>query len=309
MFLILDIRGVWGFSFIDSIGAFCWIGTHMPSLFNYMNYREFLLDYYNEKKGEHRFFSYRLFSEKAGFSSPNVLKLVIDKKRNLTKDSVFKFCKALKLNKGECEYFENLVFFNQRKTLEEKNTYLSHLMRYRNRVDPTLIEKSEYAYYSEWYHPVVRELLDGFLSTCEYYKIAQAVIPSISTQEAKKSIKLLQELGLIECDSKGVYHKKDASLSTGKTVKSVAIANYHKGMITLGQQSIERFKSHERNIESVTLGITEKTADLIKKKTHDFMMELLKIAENDERVEKVMQVNVQAFPVGDALKNERGNQK
>ncbi|MBD3316782.1 MAG: TIGR02147 family protein [Chitinivibrionales bacterium] len=131
----------------------------MKDLFEHMNYREYLADYYAEKKARRACYSYRLFSRKAGFASPNFLKLVIEGQRNLSKDSVFKFSKALGFNKREAEYFENLVFFNQSKTLEEKNAYLSNLMRFRGRVDPAKIERSEYAYFSQWYHPVIRELI------------------------------------------------------------------------------------------------------------------------------------------------------
>ena len=91
----------------------------VKALFEYLNYRDYLRDYYEEKKRLSSFYSYRLFSQKAGFSAPNVLKLVTEGKRNLSKESVFKFVKALGFNKKEAEYFENLVFFNQAKSIKE----------------------------------------------------------------------------------------------------------------------------------------------------------------------------------------------
>ena len=117
--------------------------SRMHSLFEYMNYRDFLRDYYEEKKREHSFYSFRLFSQKAGFKSPNFLKLVIDGNRNLSKESVYKFVKALGLNKKESDYFENLVFFNQSESLEEKNAYLARLLKHRTKADPGRIEESE----------------------------------------------------------------------------------------------------------------------------------------------------------------------
>ena len=71
------------------------------SVFDYLDHHKFLKDYFEEKKAHCPFFSYKYFAQKAGFSSPNFLKLVIDGKRNLTKDSVFKFCKAMGLNKKD----------------------------------------------------------------------------------------------------------------------------------------------------------------------------------------------------------------
>src|SRR5512133_3155273 len=104
-----------------------------------MDYREFLLHTFEEKKSKHDFYSYRLFSQKAGFKSPNFLKLVIDGERNLTKESIFKTCKAFSLNKKESDYFENLVFLNQSKSLEEKNSYLVKIVKYRSRSNAKLM--------------------------------------------------------------------------------------------------------------------------------------------------------------------------
>jgi uncharacterized protein (TIGR02147 family) len=131
----------------------------MVRILDYMNYREYLRDFFKEKKRELRFYSYRLFSLKAGLRSPNFLKLVIKGERNLSKQSVYKFSKALSLSKKETDYFENLIFFNQSKTLDEKNFFLSRIMEYRDSCDPCKIEETEYDDYSHWYNPVIRELV------------------------------------------------------------------------------------------------------------------------------------------------------
>jgi uncharacterized protein (TIGR02147 family) len=269
----------------------------MKHLFEYLNYRDFLRDYYTDKKAQHSFYSYRLFSEKAGFRSPNFLKLVIDGKRNLSKESVFKFRRALKLNKRESEYFENLVFFNQSASLEEKNTYLGALMKYRQKADPSRIEKSEYAYYSHWYHPVIRELATARDFGEDYRRLGQAVIPAIGGEEARKSVRLLLDLGFIRQTKDGQLEKTALSLTTGRQVRSVAVANYHKAMLGLAAESIERFESQERDLEALTLRVSDETYRTMMSKAHGFLMELLKIAESDPGAERVIQVGLQLFPL------------
>ena len=49
-----------------------------PDVLHYSNYRAFLLDYYEYKKEEQPIFSHRYFAQKAGITSPNYLKLVMD---------------------------------------------------------------------------------------------------------------------------------------------------------------------------------------------------------------------------------------
>jgi uncharacterized protein (TIGR02147 family) len=85
----------------------------MKSVFQYRDYRQFLCDFYHYKKLTNPYYSYRLFSMKAGFRAPNLLKLVMDGQRNLTRDSVEKFSRALKLTDAEAAYFYDLVYHNQ----------------------------------------------------------------------------------------------------------------------------------------------------------------------------------------------------
>src|SRR5690606_11164244 len=94
----------------------------LASVFEYLSYREYLKDYYRIAKQTIPAFSYRYFSRRAGFSSPNFLKLVIDGKRNLGSDSVKRFAKALELNTEEKGFFRSLVAFEQASTPEEANT-------------------------------------------------------------------------------------------------------------------------------------------------------------------------------------------
>ena len=278
----------------------------MKHLYEYMNYRDYLRDSYDEKKRDHPFYSFRLFSQKAGFSSPNFLKLVIDAKRNLSKESVFKFSKALSHNKKEAEYFENLVFFNQSKTLEEKNAYLSKLMKYRRKSDPKKIEESEYSYYSEWYHPVIRELVTAIDFKGDYKTLGHAVIPPISPVEAEKSVKLLLDLAFIEKTDNGRYAKSTATLTTGPLVRSIAVANYHKAMMQRASESIERFPSNQRDISSLTLSVSGETMGAMIEKLREFRKELLDIAEADKNPGMAVQINFQLFPLSAPFTSDEG---
>lgn len=272
-----------------------------------MNFREYLRDYYESKKREHSFYSFRLFSQKAGFASPNFFKLVIEGKRNLSKESTFKFSKALGHNKKEAEYFENLVFFNQSKTLEAKNLYLGYLMKFRRKADPRKIEESEYAYYSKWYHPVIRELACALDFNGDYKKLGRAVVPAISAAEAEKSIKLLEELGFINKASTGRYEGTIATLTTGPQVRSLAVANYHKEMMRLASESIERFPAARRDITSLTLGVSDGTYAAMVAKIGDLRRELLELSEADKQCTQVVQMNFQLFPLSLHLDGKGGD--
>ena len=87
-----------------------------PDILQYTNYRVFLRDYYDFKKKTSPAFSLRFFANKAGLSSHAHLKLAIDGKRNITKNTVVKLITGIQLDTKRAENFECLVFFNQAKT-------------------------------------------------------------------------------------------------------------------------------------------------------------------------------------------------
>lgn len=276
----------------------------MGTIFEYMDYREFLRNLFNLRKQQHSFYSYRLFSLKAGFKSPNFLKLVVDGKRNLTKESVYKVAKAFGLNKNESDYLENMVFFNQSKTLDEKNLYLSRILRYRSKSDPAKIESAAFDYYAQWYNPVVCELVTAVDFKGDFKKLGFAVQPHISPLEAEKSVALLEKLQFISRNEEGNYVKTAASFSTGPQVRSVAVAHYHKALMRLAADSIERFPAAERDITSVTLPISDKTFSVIRDKLQLLRRELLAIAEAEKSPQRVVQLNLQLFPLSGTVGNQ-----
>jgi len=278
----------------------------MGTIFEYMDYREYLRLLFEKRKHDNSFYSYRLFSQKAGFKSPNFLKLVVDGKRNLTKASVFRVAKAFGLNKSESDYLENLVFLNQSKTLDEKNLYLSRVMRYRIKSDPKRIESSEFDYFSQWYNPVICELVTAVDFKGNYQVLADSVKPAITALEAQKSVELLERIGFIAKKDDGSYIRVSASFTTGPQVRSIAVANYHKSMMRLASESIERCAAAERDITAVTVAVSAETYSSIKEKLLRMRKEILELAENDKKPDKIMQLNLQFFPLSDDLNKRDG---
>lgn len=104
----------------------------MKNIYQYRNYREFLKDYYVDKKGSEQGFTYAKFAVKAKLKSPNYLKLIIDNKRNLTVSNIHAFAKCINIEGRELDFFEALVLENQAETKIEKSYYyrrIKHLKK------------------------------------------------------------------------------------------------------------------------------------------------------------------------------------
>src|SRR4051794_28723575 len=70
-------------------------------VFAYQDYRQFLKDYYVERRKRDRKFSIRFFARRAGLRSQNYLKVVMDGRRSLTSRNMPKFVRGLGLDSSQ----------------------------------------------------------------------------------------------------------------------------------------------------------------------------------------------------------------
>ena len=94
----------------------------MPDISTYTDYRKFLKDYYAEVKTKTPGFSYLAFARMAGLNSKGFIFNIFSGKRTLSRSNILGFIQAMKLDKYEAAYFENLVAFNQARSLKERNS-------------------------------------------------------------------------------------------------------------------------------------------------------------------------------------------
>jgi uncharacterized protein (TIGR02147 family) len=269
----------------------------LPNLLLYSDYRMFLKEYYETRKASDPNFSFRYLSQKAGINSSAFYKYVMDGKRNLTKASILKTCAALKLKDRDAEYFENLVFFNQAKTIKEKNLFFDKLTRLRGHYDTRKVKEDQFAFYGEWHHSAVRELLECLRFTGDYDALARRLAPAISAKQAEESLALLTRLGMAKKDAQGRWRQSDPVLTTGGQVDAEAVVAFQKAMLRLALDAFDRAKAEERLMASTTFGISEETFDLFKKKIRELKSELLELARLDPKPSRAYQLNLNLFPL------------
>lgn len=272
------------------------MAVQAPNLFQYYDYRNFLKDFIDYKKRTDTKYSYRYFSIKAGFSSTNFISLVVKGKRNLSSESIGKIAKGLKFSKQERSFFEDLVFMNQAASHEEKDHYYQKMLSSTPFSELKMLGKSSYEYFSQWYNPVVRELVEIVPHPIDHKLIAALIIPRIKPSQVKASIEVLKSLDLITMDENGRYKKNHAVVTTGNEVQSLHIANFHKAMLKLATGAIDRFNAKDRDISGMVLSINSKNISVIKQKIADFRSELAEFAKNQRNEDQVIFIQILAFP-------------
>ena len=269
----------------------------LPKIFLYDHFRTYLKDYYQAMKSQTPFFSYRYFSKMAGFRSPNFLKLVTEGERNLSSDSLEKFVKALKLKPAEGRFFRLLVLHDQATTTEEKDHHARQILKTKARHQLKPLAKEQYDYYSDWFTIPLREMVarDDFQDDPQW--IAQQFVFPVSEKQIQKAFKNLQKLGLIQKDQNGRWRQTDQSVTTGDEVVSSAVLNYHKEMLRLAGEALDKVPSKQRDISSITMGVNAQTMQKIKRMIQDFRKQVMAVVLQDDHIEDVIQLNFQLVPL------------
>lgn len=266
-------------------------------IFEFLDYRAFLREFYRDQKEQGRPFSFRAFARRAGTRSYNYLQLVMKGERDLSPKMATQFARGCGLDSTESEYFCELVAFCQAKTADERNRAYERITRFRPFRAAHRLEPAQAAYHECWYIPAIRELvaLPEFQDDPKW--IANALRPAISVVQAKAALTTLCDLGLLVRDKNGGVRQADALVTTGVGPHGHHIVNYHRAMITQALRALDEVPREARDISSVTLSIGEGSLPSIKQRIAEFRKELLQMAEDFAPAERVVQLNIQLFPL------------
>lgn len=272
-----------------------------PSIFDYLNYRNFLKNFTKALK-ESKQFNVRHFAIKAGIRSPGYLKMVVDGKRQLTVNTAQKFCTALDLQGKEKEYFITLVLYNQTTDPDLKKEFFDKLLTLRPRSSRYQSEKQHNLYISRPHNVTIREMvvLKDFKE--DYKWIASRCFPPISSTQAKESVEMLLEIGLLKRDQNGRLFQAEAFIHTEDLQTELVEAyHFHEAMIDKARHALGQLPRNERNYYSLSLPLPKAMYDQIIKDFYDFRDRILDQAkqclEEKENLDEVYQINFQLFPL------------
>ncbi len=266
----------------------------MPYIYDYLNYREYLRDFFAEqkKKGVTKL----TILKKMGITSTGFLSNIIAGRNNLTHAQILSLVSIMKLSKHEAAYFEALVLFNQAKRIKEKNEYCDRLSSLR-KTKVKDIAQDQLTLFSQWHYVIIRELLNFIDYRGDAKSLARMLDPSITPLEVEKTIALLEKAGLIKRQGNGRYVQSDKTISAAKEIKSLDIANFQLDTIDFAKRALETKKREERDISTITLTLSPESMEKVRAEIAKFRANLATIAKDEENPDQVFQCNIQLFPM------------
>lgn len=270
----------------------------MPDIYNYLDYREYLRDCYQEKKQDNPGFSYQVLANLAGFKSKSFLPHVIEGTRNLSEASIPGIVQALKLSEREREYFELLVAYGQARSHAGKQRFFEALVEKGPRTKARLLLQNYHEFYSHWYHNSIRELVTIVDFGEDYARLARMLKPRISARQARRSVAMLVRLGLLRKEGNR-YVQADRNLTTGFTVQSLSVENFHLQNLNLAGESIDTCPAQHRELGCMVAGLSQQGFETVKKEMREFRSKLVSIINRDEPAERVYHIAMQLFPTSE----------
>jgi uncharacterized protein (TIGR02147 family) len=217
---------------------------------------------------------------------------------NLTGAYLLKLAKLFKLTAREINYFEVLVGYDQAGSLDEKNAFMEKMMSFKE-LNTSIVNKDQFAFYSTWYVPAIRELLFCYDFKDDYKALAKKLSPPISQQQAKKAIEILKSLGFIKAEKSGYLKPCDPIIKKDPHFKSLHWANFMRANMELGIQALDRYKKESRDISAVTVCLSKEGQNRASEEIAELRKKLLAISEQDKNRNNVFQCNIQLFPLAD----------
>jgi uncharacterized protein (TIGR02147 family) len=266
------------------------------TIYDYLDYREFLRALFAAKKAEDARFSHRSLAQHLGIKAPGHMLFVMQRKRNLSEELALRLSKYLKLKKPEIAYFLNLIKFNDARASHEKQYAFEQLQSVRRR-GTSIVSPERYSFYEKWYYSAIRASLDVTPFSDDYRALGRSIKPSVTAQEAKESVALLARLGFIKRDARGFFHPSEPTISTGDAWQSAAITHLHRQFIALGGESLDRFPKGERDVSCLTVTLSPASLEKVRERIKSARAEILEIAASEPAADRVMQCNFQVFPL------------
>jgi uncharacterized protein (TIGR02147 family) len=268
-----------------------------PGVFAYFDARKFLRDAQVAMKARRPSFTLEHLGKLVGLKSKGHVSLIFQGRKNIPDEKIPLFAKALDLDARESAFFAHLVRFTQAATHRERKLHLDRMVAAMRVADRKLVP-AQYDLCRQWYHPVVHELLRVLEIRDEWEVLATALRPAITKEQAKDSVALLSEIGLVAKDAKGFWRPTDSVITFGEGWKSVAVREFQRHAIALAEGALEEVPPAQRDISHLTLSLGEASFRELQERLALFRKEALTLARQDRNPDRVVMLNLSLFPVG-----------
>jgi uncharacterized protein (TIGR02147 family) len=271
------------------------------NMFDHSDAGRYLKAVYEEIRRVQKSYTAEAFSDFFGFGSNNTMAQVHSGHRKISEKAAERITQALRLNRVEKTYFQAMVKVRHAESSIERDRLLALVLELRARHSESSNNDKALEFFNSWVHSVVFEVM-SMEHAQSVAEVCSKIMPDVKESAVEKSIIFLESLGLVERRAEEdaahpKYIKLTKDFSLGRAVPGLAIVRYHQEMLNLAKDSLMTSTPHERDVSSVTIAVSPDQIELIKEEINRFRKYLLLLSSIEQSETRVMQVNLQLFPL------------
>lgn len=267
----------------------------MPDIFSYTEYRKFLQDAWTERKARDPRFSHRFIVQRAGFNSSAFFSRILVGGVNLTPSGALRLAEVFHLGTQETRYFELMVLLDQARSHEEKMYYADRLASWR-RVPVSPLDASKAEFCRDWRAVAILEALEIVEHRDDHARLGSLLAPPACAEDVLAILGLLEQLGLAAKDEDGIWRKTERFISADE-VDTESVNQFRRDTMELAREAIDRFDREDRSISTLTATLSKAGFERVRDRLRQLRREILELSRSDDQADRVVQVNLQAFPL------------
>jgi uncharacterized protein (TIGR02147 family) len=268
-----------------------------PNVFTYDDFRRFLLDWWKFRRESDPDLTKSEMSRRLGL--PNTRSYFTDVLGGKKVTDLFldRFELAMDLSIDETRFFRALVQFNQADTPEAREVAFDSLVAY-NRTPHRRLDPKEYSYYRHWWNGAIRAVLAIEDHGDDWDALAMRIQPAITAKQARTSVELMSDLGLVEVDGAGHWKPRDAALSTGDHIRETLVQQVQMQWFDVARLAIMTPSSQPRDFATSTIHVSRNGLEQIRSRLDKFRSEIRSIAQKDpDAADRVYSLCLAFFPL------------
>jgi uncharacterized protein (TIGR02147 family) len=270
--------------------------TAAPKVYSYLDYREFLLAYYEHRKKISKGFSYRVFSRMAGMNTLTYMKRIIDGERSLSEMQISPVATACRLSEEESRYFAALVRWNQATSDSERSMLWDKVLEAASKDHLSEFDQPHLRVITKWYILAVLEMiqLKDFKPDADW--IAKRFRWKLTSAEIQEAVTALKGAGLVT-ESGGRFTATHKVLLKKKNLPCDLTRMLHMDLLRRILESIDQMRFDERHISSSMLCIKKENIPKLKEEIRKFQIRILQTLSADGDGDDVVQLFTAIFPM------------
>jgi len=267
----------------------------LSDITEYWDYRDYLRDWYENKKRANSLFSYRAMAMRLEMDTSQLFR-ILAKEQHYPVRRMPGLMKVLDLKRRQISCFEILVRYNRAKSETEKKSLLDILLSKKG-INGQKLRSAQLAMFQKWYISPIRCMVGAGLYHGNDGSLCKLLDPPITEREFQEGIEILLTLGLIEKRPGGRYGISDNHLSTGEVPGSAVIRQYHRITLEQAIRSLDMIAPTERHMSTLTLAVDREAFLEVQEMLRECRRQIQKRIEEAKHPDRVLQVAIALFPV------------